>query len=198
MASLQHFYREMELDNSCSLLYMGDYNGGYPRKGHSMKKIKFPYEGDFEGIKDGELVLIYGTVYTLRDAAVKKLLEYKNLEWLKGACIYHAAPTPPPPHHPTGAFGPTTSKRFDPAVDFLLQAGVKAFIGKGTRSKEILDKIQKNKAAYFVTFGGAGAYLAKRILKAEVFLFPELGPEAIYKLEVRRFPAFKNFFPEQR
>ena len=61
-------------------------------------------------------------------------------------------------------------------------------IGKGNRSKEVVDAIKEQGAVYFLTIGGAAAYLAQRIKKAEVVAYPEFGPEAIYRLEVEDFP----------
>jgi len=71
----------------------------------------------------------------------------------------------------------------------LLKYGLKATIGKGRRSKEIIEAMKKYKAVYFVAIGGAGALLSKKIKKCKIIAYPELGPEAIYQLEVEDFPV---------
>lgn len=71
----------------------------------------------------------------------------------------------------------------------LLDYGLKGMIGKGLRNKEVQDAIVRNKAIYFAAIGGAGALLSKTIVKSEVVAYPDLGPEAIYRLEVVDFPA---------
>jgi len=71
----------------------------------------------------------------------------------------------------------------------ILRCGLKAMMGKGGRGEEIAKACKKYKAVYFVTYGGCGAYLSRFVRKSEVFAYSELGPEAIYKLEVEGFPA---------
>ncbi len=71
----------------------------------------------------------------------------------------------------------------------LLAVGLKAMIGKGKRSPEVIAALVQYKAVYLGATGGAGALLAQRIKKAEVVAFPELGPEAVHRLEVEDFPA---------
>ena len=149
---------------------------------------------DIEKLRIGDIVYLSGTIYTARDAAHKKLVdllaEGKELPFdLKGSVIYFVGPTPPKPGEPIGSAGPTTSYRMDSYSPILIKHGQKAMIGKGKRNQEVKDACMKYKAVYFGATGGAGALIAKRIKKAEVIAYPELGPEAIRKLEVEDFPV---------
>lgn len=159
-----------------------------------MKKIKtLLTKSIISKLKCGEEVLLSGTIYTARDQAHKKMAELisrkKRLPFnAKNATIYYAGPTPEREDASFGSCGPTTSSRMDFFTPFLLGAGVFSMIGKGNRSEKIRNLIKKHKAVYFVTIGGTGAYLAKRIKKSKTVAFRELGPEAIYELEVENFP----------
>ena len=159
-----------------------------------MRHIKSPLTKKIRSkLKYGEEILFSGTLYTARDAAHKKLIcllaENKKLPFnIKEAIIYYAGPTPVKPGRGFGSCGPTTSSRMDRFTKALLIRGLAGMIGKGRRSKEVKGAIKKYKAVYFLTIGGAGAYLAKRIKSSKVVAFKELGPEAIYKLEVEDFP----------
>ena len=145
-------------------------------------------------LKAGESVLLSGTIITGRDQAHKHLVETikrkKKLPVeIKDKVIYYVGPTPAKPGEVIGSCGPTTSKRMDKFTPSLLSRGLAAMIGKGSRSKEVIAEIKKNKAVYFVTIGGAGAYLSKRVISAKVLAYPELGPEAIFEFTVKDFPA---------
>jgi fumarate hydratase subunit beta len=139
-------------------------------------------------------VLISGVVYSARDAAHQRLTQALDKDEklpfdLKGQTLYYMGPSPAPPGRVIGAAGPTTSRRLDAYTPRLIAAGVRAMIGKGNRPPEVKEAIKKHKAVYFVTFGGAGALLAKSIKKAEVIAYEELGTEAVLRLEVEDFPA---------
>lgn len=159
-----------------------------------MKKIWTPLTRQLRTkLKRGEEVFLSGTIYTLRDAAHKKLAHLiankKSLPFdIKDAVIYYAGPTPKRENGLFGSCGPTTSSRMDSFTPLLLEAGLAGMIGKGRRSSSIRGLIKKRKAIYFLTVGGAGAYLAKRITSSRVIAFKELGTEAIYKLEIKDFP----------
>lgn len=159
-----------------------------------MRRIKTPLTKSLRSkLKCGEELLLSGTIYTARDTAHKKLTELaqkkKGLPLnLKDAIIYYAGPTPERCDNLFGSCGPTTSSRMDNFTPLLLKKGLGAMIGKGRRSPEVKRLIKKHKAVYFLTIGGAGAYLAKRIKSSKLVSFKELGPEAIYKLEVEDFP----------
>lgn len=145
-------------------------------------------------LRVGDRVLINGMLYTARDAAHQKLKEAVNKGDklplpLRGQVIYYTGPTPASPGHPLGSCGPTTSSRMDSFVPLLLREGLKGMIGKGDRSPEVIQSIKKYQAIYFIAVGGAGALLAGRIQRAEVVAYKDLGPEAIYRLEVVDFPV---------
>jgi fumarate hydratase subunit beta len=158
-------------------------------------KIQPPLMDDIiEKLKAGDRVIISGVIYTARDMAHKYMVEgHKKGEPLpfdvKGQILYYTGPTPAPPGKPIGSAGPTTSYRLDKYTPYLIERGLKGMIGKGPRGQEVKDAIKKHKAVYFAAIGGAGALISKTIRKADVIAYPELGTEAIMKLEVEDFPA---------
>lgn len=144
-------------------------------------------------IKVGDRVLLSGTVYTARDAAHKKLCEMiksgRELPFvLKNSAVYYAGPTPTPEHLSIGSCGPTTSIRMDAYAPLLLDHGLKIMIGKGQRTKPVIDSMIKNSAVYLCAIGGAGALAAKCITECEVIAFDELGCESVKKLRFADFP----------
>ena len=159
-----------------------------------MKKIKTPLTKETRTeLRCGEEVFLTGTIYTARDMAHERLVglikrKKKIPLTLKHAVIYYAGPTPRGAGRAFGSCGPTTSARMDEFTPILLQKGLGGMIGKGRRLKIVKSLIKKNKAVYFLAIGGAGAYLAKRIVSAKTVAFKELGTEAIYKLTVKDFP----------
>jgi len=159
-----------------------------------MKKITPPLiESVRTGFKAGEEVSLTGTVYTARDQAHQRLChmiaEKKALPFeIKDSIIYYAGPTPARQDGFFGSCGPTTSSRMDSFTPLLLEKGLGGMIGKGRRSEEVRSSILKNRAVYFLTIGGGGAYLAKCITSSQVIAFQELGPETVYRLEVKNFP----------
>ena len=145
-------------------------------------------------LKIGDSVLISGEIYTARDAAHKRMIETleKGEELpinIEDATIYYAGPTPAKPGQVIGSCGPTTSGRMDAYAPTLINLGLSGMIGKGLRSKEVVDAMQKNGAVYFGAIGGAGALIAKSVVSAEVVAYEDLGTEAIRKLTVKDFPA---------
>jgi len=145
-------------------------------------------------LRTGDRLLITGIIYTGRDMAHKYMVEgHKKGEKLpfdlKGQVLYYTGPTPAPPGRIIGSAGPTTSYRMDRYAPYLLDLGLKAMIGKGPRGAEVKESIRKNKAVYLAAIGGAGALISKSIKKAEVIAYPELGAEAVMRLEVEDFPA---------
>lgn len=140
----------------------------------------------------GEEVLLSGVVYTARDAAHKKIASLiKSGEALpfplKDSAIYYAGPTPAKEGRVCGAFGPTTSCRMD-SFPQMFDNGLAAAIGKGDRSKVIIDALVRNKSVYFIAIGGAGAMAAKHIVSCEVIAFEELGCESVKRLVFEDFP----------
>lgn len=145
-------------------------------------------------LRAGDRVLITGTIYTGRDMAHKYMVEGhqkgEKLPFdLAGQVLYYTGPTPAPPGRAIGAAGPTTSYRMDKYAPYLLHLGLKCMIGKGPRGPEVRDSIRKNNAVYLAAIGGAGALISRSIKKAEVIAYPELGTEAVMRLEVEDFPA---------
>lgn len=146
------------------------------------------------GLRAGDEVEITGILYTARDAAHNRMVEAlragdKLPFEIKGQIIYYVGPTPPRPGQVIGSAGPTTSARMDPPTQPLLEAGLKGIIGKGGRGAAVREALKKFKAVYFGAVGGAGALLAGHIDKAEIVAYEDLGPEAIRRLTVERFPA---------
>ena len=160
-----------------------------------VKKLQAPLSNEeLAGLNIGDEVLIQGIVYAARDAAHKKMIEALQRDEelpfpISGQIIYYVGPCPAPPGRVIGAAGPTTSGRMDSYTPALLEQGLKAMIGKGPRNEEVINAIQKHGAVYLAAIGGAGAYLAQRIESAEMLAYPELGPEAILKLNLIDFPC---------
>ncbi len=157
-------------------------------------KLETPLtEEKIKDLKIGDEILLNGTIYTARDAAHKKLVDLLKENKIlpfdpEGSVIFYVGPSPAQPGKVIGAAGPTTSYRMDPFVNSLLKVGMKGMIGKGERSKEVIDGIKKYCAVYFGATGGAAALLSKSIVEAKVIAFDELGPEAIRKLKVKDMP----------
>jgi fumarate hydratase subunit beta len=158
-------------------------------------RLKTPLrDQDVEKLKIGERVFIHGVIYTGRDAAHKRLFdllrEGKELPFdIKGQIIYYVGPAPAKPGQVFGSAGPTTSYRMDAYSPALIEKGLKGMIGKGMRSDAVKEAMKKYKAVYFAATGGAGALLAKKVKKAQIVAYEDLGPEAIRKLEVEDLPV---------
>ena len=138
-----------------------------------------------------------GTMIVARDIAHAKILErVKNGEgmpdYFKEHPVYYAGPAKTPEGYASGSFGPTTASRMDPYVDPFQELGASmVMIAKGNRSKMVRDACQKHGGFYLGSIGGPAAILAKdNIKKVEVLDYPELGMEAVWKIEVENFPAF--------
>lgn len=159
------------------------------------KELRTPLvSASLVGLKAGQEVLLTGKIYTARDQAHRLLADLikqrKKLPIpLAGQLIYYCGPTPTPKGKKVGAAGPTTSTRMDPFTPLLLSKGVKATLGKGKRSPEVIKAQKKYGAVYLASVGGTAAYLSQFIRRSKVVAFPELGPEAIYEMEVENFPA---------
>lgn len=149
---------------------------------------------DIAKLKTGTSVLISGVIYVGRDTAHRRLVQAldkgEKLPFnIKGQTIYYMGPSPARPGHVIGSAGPTTSSRMDAFTPRLLEAGLKAMIGKGERSQAVRDAIKKYKAIYLVATGGAAALISKSIIKAETIAYAELGAEAVLKITIEDFPA---------
>lgn len=145
-------------------------------------------------LHSGDMLLLSGIIYTARDAAHRKLIDLLEAgEKLPfnplGAVLYYTGPSPTKPGDIVGSIGPTTSYRMDSYTPALLAQGVSMVIGKGLRGEAVRRALLENQAIYCAAYGGAGAYLASKVKNIDVLAFPELGPEAIYRLEVEDFPV---------
>lgn len=142
-------------------------------------------------------VALTGTIVVARDIAHAKLKERLDSgqglpEYLKNHPVYYAGPAKTPEGLPTGSFGPTTAGRMDSYVDeFQAAGGSLVMLAKGNRSKAVRDACHKYGGFYLGSIGGPAAVLAQNnITKVEVLEYPELGMEAVWKIEVKDFPAF--------
>ena len=159
------------------------------------KKVSLPLtDAAIADLRAGDNVRLTGVMYVARDAAHKRIVEAldrgeKPPFDLKGQTIYYAGPTPARPGQVIGSFGPTTSGRMDAYSPRLLAKGLKGMIGKGQRSEAVKEAIKKHRAIYFAAIGGAGALIAKSVRKSTVIAYPELGAEALLRIEVDDFPV---------
>ncbi|AKL97535.1 FumA C-terminus/TtdB family hydratase beta subunit [Endomicrobium proavitum] len=158
-----------------------------------MKITKDELIKNINNVQAGDKIYLSGVIYTARDAAHKRIVAALNSGGetpfeLNGAAIYYCGPSPARPGSVIGACGPTTSARMDAFTPRILAEGVKILIGKGARSKEVAEAIKKNKAVYLIATGGVAALLSKTVKKANLAAFKDLGPEAVYKLEVENMP----------
>ena len=142
-------------------------------------------------------VSLTGTLIVARDSAHAKLKERIEAgqglpDYAKQHPIYYAGPAKTPTGYASGSFGPTTAGRMDSYVDlFQAQGGSMIMLAKGNRSKAVTDACKKHGGFYLGSIGGPAAILAQdNITKVEVLDYPELGMEAVWKIEVKDFPAF--------
>ncbi len=143
------------------------------------------------------MLMLTGTIVVGRDIAHAKFKELIDAgkplpEYLLKHPIYYAGPAKKPADKPSGSFGPTTAGRMDSYVDLLQSKGASlVMIAKGNRSQQVTDACKKYGGFYLGSIGGPAALLAdENIKKVECIDFPELGMEAVWKIEVVDFPAF--------
>jgi fumarate hydratase class I len=141
-------------------------------------------------------LLLNGPIVVARDIAHAKLKERLDRgeglpQYFKDHPVYYAGPAKTPEGMPSGSFGPTTAGRMDSYVElFQSHGGSMVMIAKGNRSAQVTEACKKHGGFYLGSVGGPAALLAKEnIRKVELIEYPELGMEAIYKLEVVDFPA---------
>ncbi|GFI61679.1 fumarate hydratase class I, aerobic [Clostridiales bacterium] len=144
-------------------------------------------------LRAGDIVSLSGYIYTGRDAAHKRMVEgfEKTGKFpfdLKNQVIYYVGPSPAKPGNHVGSAGPTTSGRMDAYAPIILDNGSTGMIGKGSRTKEVIEAMKRNKAVYFGATGGAAALIAKHIKSAEVIDYSDLGTEAIHRFYVDKLP----------
>jgi fumarate hydratase class I len=152
---------------------------------------------ELSSLKVGDALLLTGTIVVGRDIAHAKFKEILDAgrplpEYLKRYPIYYAGPAKTPVGMASGSFGPTTAGRMDSYVDLLQShGGSMIMIAKGNRSQQVTDACRKYGGFYLGSIGGPAAVLAEQnIRKVECIDFPELGMEAVWKIEVEDFPAY--------
>ena len=148
---------------------------------------------DLAKLRAGDTVLLSGIVYTARDAAHKRMCEAldagETLPFdLNGSAIYYVGPTPEKPGQIIGSAGPTTSGRMDAYSPRLLDLGNKIMIGKGKRDAAVKEAVVRNGAVYVAALGGAGALMCQCVKSLEIIAWPDLGCEAVRRLEVEDMP----------
>lgn len=159
------------------------------------RHIRLPFSDEvISELRAGDRLLLTGTLYVARDAAHKRMIEAlergEPLPFdIRGATIYFMGPSPERPGRAMGAGGPTTASRMDPYSPRLIEQGLKAMIGKGTRSRTVRDAMCAHNAVFLGGIGGAGALLSLAVKKAEVIAYADLGPEALRRLEVEDLPV---------
>lgn len=158
-------------------------------------RLKVPFSSEVaRRLEAGQRVLLSGVIYGARDQAHRRFVEALErgeelpLE-LRGQVIYYVGPTPVPPGRACGSAGPTTAGRMDRYTPQLLKYGVRGLIGKGKRGPEVVAAIREHGAVYFAATGGAGALLGRCIKEMRVVAYPDLGPEAVYRIVVEDFPV---------
>jgi len=141
----------------------------------------------------GSIVKLKGFLVTVRDASLNRLKTDKKKKRFNicniSNIIYFCGPSPTQKGKIIGSCGPTTSARMEEYFSLLAKFGIKGIIGKGPISKESRTLLKKYNIAYFITTGGAAAFLSNFIKAKEVIAYKELGAEAILKLEVDGFPC---------
>ena len=159
------------------------------------KQLTSPFSEEvIRSLRAGDTLELSGVIYTGRDAAHKRLVNMLSSGEtlpvdLRDQAIYFVGPCPAPPGRPIGSAGPTTSGRMDAySPRIIAECGLRVMIGKGNRSQEVVQAMKEYGCVYLAATGGAGALIAKAIKKAEVVAFPDLGPEAIYRLELDHLP----------
>ncbi|MEN8115149.1 MAG: fumarate hydratase, partial [Actinomycetota bacterium] len=145
----------------------------------------------------GTRLALTGTIVVGRDIAHAKIAERLDAgedmpQYLKDHIVYYAGPAKTPEGYASGSFGPTTAGRMDPYVGrFQAAGGSLVMLAKGNRSKQVTDACAEHGGFYLGSIGGPAAVLAKeRIRAVEVLEYPELGMEAVWRIEVEDFPAF--------
>jgi fumarate hydratase subunit beta len=144
-------------------------------------------------VRAGDTVYLTGKILTARDAVHKRIMvlldEGRPLPFeLAGSAVYYTGPCPAPPGLPIGSCGPTTSSRMDSYAPRLIALGQKVMIGKGQRSRAVLDAIMEHGGLYLAATGGAGAFYARCVKAARVIAFEDLGTEAVRELDVANMP----------
>jgi len=146
--------------------------------------------------KSGDTLLLSGKILTARDAAHKKIVEYKNAGKalpngvdLKDRFIYYVGPVDPVGNEAVGPAGPTTATRMDKFTQDMMEIGIMGMIGKAERKQPTIDLIKKYKSMYLIATGGAAYLISQSIKESKVVAFEEMGMEAIYEFEIKDMPV---------
>jgi len=163
---------------------------------HEPRALLLPASrADLAGLRAGDEVLLTGPVFTARDATHARLVAETGAHagvvpyGLDGQTLFYAGPTPPAAGRPAGSVGPTTAKRMDAWTPTLLEAGIVAVIGKGARSEAVRAAFAATGSVYFAAVGGSAALLATKVRAATPVAYPDLGTEALVRLDLDRFPV---------
>jgi fumarate hydratase subunit beta len=143
---------------------------------------------DPASLKAGMLLTASGVIYTARDAAHKRFVAEGAPFSLKDAVIFYSGPSETPPGAVIGSIGATTSSRMDSYTAFMLEQGVRTFIGKGVRGAEANRLTKEAGAVYLIGIGGAAAKTRRCVSSCEIIAYPELLSEAVRRLTVRELP----------
>lgn len=160
-----------------------------------LRYLMLPYSEDgLRAIEAGDDVIVSGTLYVGRDQVHRRLYDAvadgQELPFsFSGNAIYYMGPSPAPAGCVIGSAGPTTSARMDPFSPFLMEHGLRVMIGKGPRSEAVVEAAGRYGGLYLQAYGGCGALYSSCIISAETVAYPELGPEALLRLDVETFPA---------
>lgn len=158
-------------------------------------EVTLPFSAvEIEKFKSGDMIYLSGYIFTARDAAHKRIHE----SLCSGDCdlqlddevIYYVGPTPAFDDFIVGSCGPTTSARMDRYTPDLMDAGLRATIGKGERSQMVMDACVRNQGLYLVTTGGVGALLSNKVIEYQEVMYEDLGPESVKRLKLDKFPVY--------
>ena len=155
--------------------------------------ISFSDGHSLNSLHAGMIARLSGELFTVRDKSMQRFVAdiaqngVAPLD-VKDSLVFFAAPTPGFVNG-TASLGPTTSWRLGSFVPLLLDLGALGFVGKGYFPEGIPEQIKRKHSVYFQALGGAGAYYGARISEPEPLLYEELGPEAIFRIEVKDFPV---------
>ena len=164
----------------------------------SVKKVNIEdlTKEKLQDYKSGDTLLLSGKILTARDAAHKKIVEYKNAGKplpngvdLKDRFIYYVGPVDPVRDEKVGPAGPTTSTRMDKFTKDMMEIGIMGMIGKAERKQPTIDLIKEYKSMYLIATGGAAYLISQSIKDAKILAFEEMGMEAIYEFEVEDMPV---------
>ncbi len=160
-----------------------------------MKVLNLPPDDkELRTLAAGEEVLLVGRALTLRDAAHGRLADLVNRGekppfGLAGELVFYAGPSPAVAGRPVGAIGPTTSARMDRFLELTFELGVRVTLGKGPRAPQVKELHERYGAVYLAAVGGVAALLGGLVEDIEPVAWEDLGPEAVYRVILRDFPA---------